>query len=368
VRLTYDVLRRDPGCAQMLFTGTPLDVGVTVKQPALGRSMRAIAAEGSRAFYEGWIARSLCDGVRAAGGLLDRADLAAYTPLWDTPISLRYRDCDVLVAPPNSVGVLLLMQLNALARLDLAHLLGAREDRVYRQMRAMQAVFAEALGSIADPRHMRTTPRDLLDVQVTERVVDAMLRGAPGPAALPGGGTACVLTADAAGNACCIVQSVFNPFGAHFLEPSTGILLNNRMFCFDADPRHANCVGPGKRSLHTLNPILAMRDGRLAWVLASPGGMSQTTTAVQMLMNLVDRGMSPRDAVDDPRWATDRKGGLLVEPRMPQAVQDTLIARGLPVVRTDDEYIFGSAKVIAFAEGGLIAAADERRNAGAMAG
>jgi len=368
VRLTYDVLRRDPGCAQLLFSGPPLDVGVTVRQPALGRSMRAIASEGPRAFYEGWIARSLCEGVRAAGGLFDRTDLAAYAPLWDTPVSSRYRDCDVLVAPPNSVGVLLQMQLNALARLDAAELLGAREDRVYRQMRAMQAVFAEALGAIADPRHMRVTPQDLLAEQTTARVVESMQRGAPGPSSLPAGGTACVLAADAAGNACCIVQSVFNPFGAHFVEPSTGILLNNRMSCFDADPRHVNCVGPGKRSLHTLNPVMVMREGRLAWVLASPGGMSQTTTGVQVLMNLIDRGMSPREAVDDPRWATDRKGGLLVEPKMPAAVHESLVARGLPAVYVEDEYVFGSAKVIAFADDSLVAAADRRRFAGAAAG
>ncbi len=233
----------------------------------------------------------------------------------------------------------------------------------------MQAVFAEALGAIADPRHMRVSPRDLLAEQTTARVVEAMRRAASGPSSLPAGGTACVLTADAAGNACCIVQSVFNPFGAHFLEPSTGILLNNRLFCFEADPRHVNCVGPGKRSLHTLNPMLVMREGRLAWVLASPGGMSQTTTAVQVLMNLIDRGMTPRDAVDDFRWATDRKGGLLLEPRMPRDVEAALTARGLPAVYVDDEYIFGSAKVIAVAaDDSLIAAADGRRFAAAAAG
>ena len=369
VRLSYEALRRDPGCAQLLFAGTPLDVGVAVRQPALGRAMRAIAAEGARVFYEGWISRSLCEGVRAAGGLLDRADLAAYTPVWDAPVSMRYRECDVVVAAPNSVGVLLLMQLNALAQRDVAELLGSPEDRICRQMRAMQAVFAEALGAITDPRHMRVAPRDLLAQQTTARVVEAMQRGAAGPTSLPAGGTACVLTADAAGNACCIVQSVFNPFGAHFLEPSTGILLNNRMFCFDADPRHVNCVGPGKRSLHTLNPVMVTRGERLAWVFASPGGMSQTTTGVQMMMNLIDRGMTPRDAIDDPRWATDRRGGLLVEPRMPDPVHEALRARGLPVTRVDDEYIFGSAKLIELtADGGLIAAADRRRNAAAEAG
>jgi gamma-glutamyltranspeptidase len=369
VRLSYEVLRRDPGCAQLLFSGPPLDVGVMLRQPAMGRTLRSIAGEGPRAFYEGSIARVLCDAVRAAGGLLDRADLAAYAPVWDTPVATRYRDHEVLVAPPNSVGVLLLMQLNALERLDTADLVGGREDRIYWQMRAMQAVFTHALGSIADPRHLRMTPQDLLAGDVTADVVAAMRRDAPGPSAQPEGGTACVLTADAAGNACCIVQSVFNPFGAHFLEPITGILLNNRMACFDPDPRHINCIGPGKRSLHTLNPMMVMRDGRLAWVLASPGGMSQTTTAVQMLMNLIDRGMTLRDAVDDLRWATDRRGGLLVEPRMPESVQSALVARGLPVVYADDEYIFGSAKVIGLdGEGTLVASADRRRRAEAAAG
>ena len=108
------------------------------------------------------------------------------------------------------------------------------------------------------------------------------------------GGTACLLIADEHGNAVSVVQSVFNVFGAVLLDPQTGILFNNRMQGFTHKPGHPNSVAPGKRPAHTLCPVLVRRDGRVRYALATPGGISQTLTNVQVINHLIDGGARRR--------------------------------------------------------------------------
>ena len=185
---------------------------------------------------------------------------------------------------------------------------------------------------------------------------------------IPAGGTACITVADAAGNAACIVQSIYNPFGAHFLDPGTGILLNNRMAMFDPLPGRINSVAPRKRPAHTLNPVMVLKAGRLRWVYASPGGASQTITGTQVMVNLIDRKLSLARAVEDGRWGVDRKGNILIEPKTPSGIETELRAQGLEARQVQDTYWFGSAKIIECGPDRLLrAVADTRRDACALA-
>ena len=239
-------LAADPGCAALyLPRGRPLQVGDTLQQPALAKSLRAIARHGADEFYTGELAGRIARYQEARGGLIRAADLAAYWPLWVEPIATRYRDHRVEVMPPNSYGVLLLMQLNGLAALDSAPLTQSVAQRLAYQISAMHAAF-DSVAMIADPRAVPDAAEKLLGPGMTASMRGAVLNGTARRKVAERGGTACLLLADAHGNAISMVQSVFNVFGSMVLDPETGILFNNRMQGFTHRAGQPNSVGPGR--------------------------------------------------------------------------------------------------------------------------
>ena len=360
-----DTLAADPGCAALYLPGgRAIGVGDTLHQPQLAATLRAIADKGADEFYSGALAGRIAAGFERAGGLVTAADLAAYRPLWVEPMSTEYRGHRVSVMPPNSCGALLLVQLNGLSALSSTELLADPARTVGWQMSAMKAAFRLGVPHIADPSAVPNAPADLLSPAMT-RELQAAVRAQASAGSVPGsGGTACVLVTDAAGNMCCLVQSVYNVFGSTFLDPGTGILYNNRMQDFAPVAGQPNSVGPGRRPFHTLCPILVHRDGRPRFALASPGGISQTLTGVQVLSHLVDRGADVAWAVQAPRWCNRRGGDFLIEPSFPDAIAGAVQAMGHQARRGGDSYFFGSAKAIEWLpSGNLAGAGDDRREA-----
>ena len=358
-------LGTDPGCTELYMPGgKPIGIGDTLRQPRLAKSLRRIAEHGADDFYTGDIARHLADGFATSGGLVTAADLAGYQPMWVEPMSTEYRGHRVSVMPPNSCGALLLVQLNGLSGLGSEAYIADPARCLGYQMNAMKAAFRLGVPSIADPAHVPNAVDTLLGERMTE-MMQAAVRAKAGDDRVPGsGGTACVLLADAAGNMICIVQSVYNVFGSTYLEPETGILFNNRMQDFDQKPGQPNSVGPGKRPFHTLCPIMVHRHGRPRFVLASPGGISQTLTGVQLLTQLIDHGTDVSVAVEAPRWCNRKGGDFLIEPSFPATTLDTLSAMGHKARRGGDPYFYGSAKAIEWlASGNLAGAGDHRREA-----
>jgi len=292
-----DGLVADQGCAALyLPQGRPLAIGEVLRQPALAASLRAIATQGGDEFYCGHLARRIARHQTEHGGLIRASDLADYAPLWVEPIATDYRGHRVEVMPPNSYGILLLMQLNGLAAIDSETLTKSVAHRLGYQISAMHAAF-EGVPLIADPQAVPDAIDRLLSPQMTAAMQSAVLSRAGGQKVADRGGTACLLLADQKGNAISLVQSVFNVFGAMVLDPATGILLNNRMQGFIHLPDQPNSVGPGRRPAHTLCPVLVRRGGRVRFALATPGGLSQTLTNIQVLSYLVDEGRDVAAAV-----------------------------------------------------------------------
>ena len=370
LRLFREDVEGDPGCREIYYPGgTPLAAGAIVRQPALARSVAAIAEGRSAAFYEGGIARSIAASAQAEGGVVAAADFAGYEPEWVEPLESGYRGLAVRVMPPNSYGVLMLMQLNALDGVDPAELDGDEARRLACLMRAQRAAFAAGRRYIADPR-TDPAPVDRLLSDETTRALRREVLGAAEPApamAHPAGGTSCICIADGEGNGIAVVQSVFHVFGSAFLDPGSGILMNNRMTGFDIDPGSANALAPGKRPAHTLNPVAVFDAGRLRYLLTTPGGPSQTLSHVQILSNLADRGMELTDAIDAPRWSIDMQGETLLDEAFDDGVADRLADAGFPVRRAAGASYFGSAKTVEVAaDGVLMGAADTRREAYAV--
>lgn len=361
-------LAADPGCAALyLPNGRPIAVGETLRQPNLAATLRAIADKGADAFYRGDIARHIDAYFRAHQGAMRAEDLAGYAPIWVEPLATEYRGHRVTVMPPNSYGGLLLMQLNGLAALDSSALAGDAAKRIAYQMSAMKKAFALGVPLIGDPGKNPESGTRMLAPEMTAKMRQAVVNLESAPPVKDTSGTSCLVLADRFGNAISVVQSVFNVFGSAFLEPRTGLLFNNRMQGFTPQAGKANSLIPGTRPAHTLCPVLVLRQGKVRYAMATPGGLSQTLTNTQVLTNLIDRRMDIAAAVEAPRWCNTKSGDFLIEAEFPESVVTALAAAGHKAKRRDDGYFYGSSKAVeVLPSGNLAGAADHRREAFAL--
>lgn len=171
-----------------------------------------------------------------------------------------------------------------------------------------------------------------------------------------------------------MIQSLFDGFGAGLLEPSTGVVAQNRGACFTLDRGHPNELAPGKRPLHTLMPVIVQRRGRLEAVTGTMGGFAQPQIMTMILLRALDLGMQAADAVAAARWLVGgmsregRKPGVIAESDVPAEVLDRLKADGYRVdtVGERDESV-GHAHLIRAVADGFDAGSDPRADGGAAA-
>ncbi len=362
-------LLADPGCNELYFTdGVPLQLGATLRQPALAATLRRLADQGVDEFYQGETAAKIVAAFDNADGLITAPDLQSYETLWVEPITTLYRGHRVSVMPPNSCGALLLMQLDGLAAVPSEAFRSDPELTMAYQMSAMKAAFANGVDLIGDPMLLPNAGDQLLNEDMKQRMREAVLQQSQAGRITGSGGTACVLIADAEGNMIIIVQSIYNVFGSVFLDPATGILFNNRMQDFSDQAGLPKSVGPRRRPFHTLCPIMVHDgEGRPRYALASPGGISQTLTGAQLLVSLLDKHYDVAAAVEAPRWCNRKDGDFLIDPSFPEDMARALRGMGHQVRRGGDPYFYGSAKAIEWLPtGNLAGAGDHRREAFAL--
>ena len=355
----------DPGCRALYFNGDErVRAGEILRQPALAESLRKIASGRSAAFYEGEIAQSIGEYAIAHGGLIGPEQFAGYEPEWVEPLSSQYRGHTVQVMPPNSYGMLMLLQLNGLSALSSEQLADNDTDRLDYLIRAMQGAFTLGQPHISDPRVVDIPVEHLLGPETTKALQNCVVNGTDPATFENKGGTSCIVIADGKGNAMSVVQSVFHVFGSAFLDPGTGILMNNRMTGFRVDPADPRNVAPRKRPSHTLNPVMVLKDGKPKYLMTTPGGPGQTLSMVQVLTNMVDRGMELTSAIEYPRWSVSLDGSFLLEDGYTEDIAKELERRGHKVKHGSGASYFGSAKTIEILENGVLTgAADTRREA-----
>tara|TARA_Y100001934_G_C12377819_1_gene790306 strand:- start:249 stop:1829 length:1581 start_codon:yes stop_codon:yes gene_type:complete len=359
----------DPACRKLYFDdgGNRIQEGEILRQPALADTLCKIASNKSAVFYEGNIAKSIGDYIVSNGGLLSADQFAGYEPEWVDPLSTDYRGYTVQVMPPNSYGMLMLLQLNGLSALSSEEISDNDTDRLDYLIRAMQGAFTLGQPYISDPRVVDIPIKSLMGEVTTKNLQNIVVNGTDPKTFENKGGTSCIVIADCDGNAMSVVQSVFHVFGSAFMDPGTGILMNNRMtgFCVDEDdPRN---VAPRKRPSHTLNPVIVLKDGKPKYLMTTPGGPGQTLSMVQVLTNLVDRGMELTTAIESPRWSVGLDGSFMLEDGYPEEIAEELGRRGHEVKHGSGASYFGSAKTIEVLDNGVLTgAADTRREASAV--
>jgi gamma-glutamyltranspeptidase len=275
----------DPETARLL---PPLKAGMRLRNPELADTLRDIGRNGFNGFYRGRIAAAIVAALTRRGGLLTAEDLADHRSEWVEPLAVPYRDLTVYELPPPTQG---LAAAGLLRRLEGAHKEPAVEF-VRALVRARDAVYPLRDRYITDPEFSRAPWRPFLDPDHG---------GGGGGEALPEGDTIYLCAADGEGCVVSLIQSLAGSFGSGVIAEGTGVLLHNRGMYFSLDPAHVNRLEPRKRTMHTLIPALAARDGRCWAAFGCMGADGQPQIQAQLVASLVDLGMEPQEAVAAPR-------------------------------------------------------------------
>jgi gamma-glutamyltranspeptidase len=373
-----DELRSDRGFAEVFYADGVPSEGALLRQPALARTLSAIADEGADALSTGDVAERFVAGLSALGAPISTEDLAAHTADLLPPLRGRYRDLDVSVTPPPSQGFVLLEALAAVERLGIdPDPIGVDASTLAR---ILMAASSDRDRHLADPEAMTIHVSGLLDDGHIAALCDIVRGGLDGhPASGPvqprvPGDTIALVTADADGWGVSLIQSLFSGFGAGILEPSTGIIPHDRGACFTLEAGHPNELAPGKRPAHTLMPVAVHRDGALAALAGTRGGHGQPQIDLMTLVRAFDLGLDPSEAVAAPRWLVGGMSplrgdpGIEVEGAVPAPVRTAFTAAGFEVRPLDDlDRAVGHAMLLRADRGTFLAGSDPRADGGTRA-
>ena len=352
--------------------------GKLVVQKGLGDVLEKISLKARDGFYAGEVAENICRTLKAEGGLLTEDDLQPNVARWLEPLSARYRDYLIFEQPPVSQGFMVLEMLNIIEAWPLHTEEIHRADSIHYQVGAKKLAFEDRIRYLEDPDFGDPKIPMLISKEHAGRrrelLADVIHRPQAAARAL-GGDTTYLCATDRDGNAISLIQSVFSPFGSRVIAGDTGVVMNNRLCSFGLDPSKANSLKPGKRPAHTLNTYMVFKSGDFFAVGGSPGADEQPQTNLQVLHNILDLGMDPQAAVEQPRWShqpgTPPRDQAPEQLRMeagfdPQIIND-LRMHGHKVSLVD-RWSFGSAKVIVKDDttGTWMAGADPRREAYAV--
>ena len=346
--------------ARAVFLPAPR-VGQIVRLPELAATLRRIASGGADGFYRGPVADAIC-----AVTPLTLDDLAVPHAEWVEPLRMHYRGVEVCEIPPNGQGVAALQALGILEGLD--HTGGRVLDRVHLQSEAMKLAFADAERHIHDGP---LPPRYLDEEYLASRraLIDPARAGAPSAGALGRSGTVYLCAVDEQRNACSLIQSLYNSFGSMVVAPGTGVVLQNRGHCFTLEQGHPNRLAPGKRPYHTIIPGLLLREGDLLGPFGLMGGHMQPQGHLQVVSHMVDRGLDPQAALDEPRWRLDRDGregwSLALEEPL-HGLAPALARRGHRVLCDPNPAAFGGGQAVLVRDDSLIGGSESRKDGVAL--
>ena len=380
-------LAKFPASRAMLLkeNGEPYAEGETLRLPDLAKTYRSIAEQGSEWFYRGALAKTVGEWMADNGGILVAEDFAKYQAKMRQPVRTTYRDYEIIgFSPPSSGGVHVGQILNILESFDLKSKLQSEDADekaagYHLIAEAMKFAFADRAYWLGDPDFAKV-PRGLTDQSYADglaakidvdRLAKVESHGVPDDwqSNVYGKHTTHVATADGEGNWVAITATVNTTFGSKVVVPGTGLILNNEMDDFSAQPgvpnafgllgAEANAVAPGKRPLSSMSPTIVLKDGKPVMTVGAAGGPKIITQAVLAILNFVDGELPLDECVAKPRlhhqWRPDR---LLIEKGFEESVVEGLKSRGHDIKFLDSCGI--TQAISRTADGNLIGVADPR--------
>lgn len=377
-RFRLAALRRSPAAAAIfLEQGEVPAEGVLIRQPGLANTLHALAEHGRDGFYSGKLARRLVEGVRKAGGIWSLDDLAQYRVIEREPVSFRYHDRRIVSAAlPSSGGVGLATMLNILSGYRLEQLDPAQ--RIHLVVEAMRRAYRDRAQYLGDPDFVEAPVSLLVDPRYADGLRASIhpqratpSRLLPGKASLSRGtDTTHFSVLDREGNRVAATLSINYPFGAAFVAPGTGVLLNDEMDDFSAKPgvpnayglvgAGANAIAPGKRPLSSMTPTFVESEQGVA-ILGTPGG-SRIITMVLLAILDMDRDTGPASWVALPRFHHQYLPDVIqFEPgALSPSVQQALERQGHELRAVDSTWGNMQAVYFDYVSGKVEAASDPR--------
>ncbi len=327
----------DPECRRILLPrGEAPRFGEHYRNPELAVTFERIARGGASAFYRGPIARSILATSRRLGGTLQEGDLAGYEPEWVTPIAGRYRDWTIYELPPNSRGATVLQALNLLQQFPVPAGGPLSVEALHLRVEALR--FArEDVELLTDPRTSEPPLARLVSQQhAAARAArfDAQHASCAAAPPQPRSDTTFIAVMDRDGNQISLIQSLATG-DSGVVADGTGMLMQNRGLYFSFDPTHPNALAPGKRPSHTLMPA-HMERGSQRIAFGFVGGPGQPAGQLQFISDIVDYGLNPQAALEQPQFAAAGNCTVRLEARFPVAVREALGALGHKVKVTPD--------------------------------
>jgi len=328
------------------------EAGDIVKFSDHAKTLEDIAKTNSQSFYTGQLAYVIDAYSQKTNGLIRKSDLEDYSVEWIKPITVNYRGYDVSYMPPNGQGSVVLMALQLMSGFEFSKADYGSIDTLHKQIEALKLAYTDGQAQIAQPDDMTSDINDLLSEQYADErralIGDTALmpfKGEPSK-----GGTVYIATADSDGNMVSMMQSNFYGFGSGVVVPGTGIALHSRGYDFSLDPEHPNYLKPNKRPFHTIIPgfISKLEQGKPVAVgpFGVMGAYMQPQGQLQVLMNMLDFGMSPQEALNEPRWQWfgDKTVGL--EEGFGSEVFDALTVKGHDIHWAKDVTSYGRGQII----------------------
>jgi gamma-glutamyltranspeptidase/glutathione hydrolase len=301
--------------------GRPLKAGERLVQKDLGRSLRLIARGGSKAFYQGSIARKIVADIRKHGGLISQKDFDEYRVVERTPVVGTYRGCKVVsMPPPSSGGVHLIQMLNVMENFSSETLAEDSAKRVHLLAETMKFAYADRAQFLGDPDFVKIPQKWIMSKEYAkemsqlidqDRALPANFIKSGKPIPYESDETTHYTVVDKSGNIVSTTYTLNLLFGSGMVASGTGILLNNEMDDFATGPGIPNSFGlvgglqnliePRKRPLSSMSPTIVFKNDRPFLVTGSPGGSRIITTVLQIITNVIDRGMNVAEATLAPR-------------------------------------------------------------------
>jgi gamma-glutamyltranspeptidase/glutathione hydrolase len=373
-----------------LKNGVALPTGTIVKNPDLAKAYRELAAKGYKTFYEGPLAQAVvaavnrppvAAGVQVRPGTMSLADLANYEARIRQPIRSTYRGYDIYgMAPPSSGGVTVAEALNILEGFDLKSMPRANVEHLY--LEASRLAFADRNAYLGDPEYVDAPIEGMLSKQFAAQR-RSLIRPDRAAGVVPAGDaflyendksfplrpqadaimregthTTHLAVSDKWGNVVAYTFTIESWGGSGIVVPGYGFLLNNEMTDFDFTGPAPNIPEAGKRPRSSMAPTIALKDGKPAFTIGSPGGATIITTVLQTIVNYVDLGMTMDQAIDAPRLSQRNSRETSVEPGFTDTPQALALEKFGHKWEAKPEEI-GAANAIVFNPDGTVTAVSE---------
>ncbi len=342
--------------------GAPKRVGDPVRNPELAATLRELADHGAESFFTGGIARRIIADMTAHGGLLSAADLAGFRIREHKPLEITYRGRRIAVPPPPAGGVVIIEMLHILERFDLVALGHNSPEYIRVIAEAMKIAGRDKESHIGDPDFVPPP----LDMLLSDTYADACaaLIASGEKTALPRVGgdakhTTTISCVDAKGQVVSLTHTLGTPSGV--MPPGMGFMLNGAMNWYDPRPGRAGSIASGKRRFSSMSPTIVLEGNTPVATLGAPGGAWIGVAILQVLLNLLDWGMTMQEAVQAPRFSATTDA-IDISNRIPRGVQRVVEAMGYEVKRSPMSFPFAAPHGITTWDGSLQGGADPQRD------